>query len=278
MPEGPEVETVRRSLLPRLLGATLVRPRVSAKKLRTPITKKDLRDVDGAVVTELFRKGKLLGIRTERGGGVFVRLGMTGRLVVEPKTQPPALHTHVRFDVCGPGAASGTELRFVDPRRFGEVVPFKDEVECALELGRMGPDGLALDDDDRAVVRVRLQATARAIKDVLLDQAVVAGVGNIYAAEACFVARLSPHRAGSSLDDDEARALVSAVESVLQQGVRHRGTSFSDYVDGDGQRGDNARHLHVFQREGEPCRACGDVVRRVVQGQRSTFYCGRCQR
>ena len=278
MPEGPEVETVRRSLLPLLIGATLARPRVSALKLRTPITKKDLVDVDGAVVTALLRKGKLLVIRTEGGAGLFVRLGMTGRLLVEPQRKRPALHTHVRFDVVGPGQpAPGTELRFVDPRRFGEVVPFKDEVACALELSRLGPDGLALDDDGRALVISRLRSTARAIKDALLDQAVVAGVGNIYAAEACFVARLSPFRAGTSLNDVEALALVRAVETVLLQGVLHRGTSFSDYVDGEGKTGDNARHLLVFQREGEPCRVCADVVTRVVQGQRSTFFCGRCQ-
>ncbi|MDP2343232.1 MAG: bifunctional DNA-formamidopyrimidine glycosylase/DNA-(apurinic or apyrimidinic site) lyase [Deltaproteobacteria bacterium] len=280
MPEGPEVETVRRSLLPLLLGATLARPRVSALKLRTPITKKDLVDVDGAVVVELFRKGKLLGIRTASGAGLFVRLGMTGRLLVEPAKKKAALHTHVRFDLQGAGAESlgeKTELRFVDPRRFGEVVPFKDDVACALELARLGPDGLSLDDDGRAVVGARFRSTARSIKDVLLDQSVVAGVGNIYAAEACFVARLSPHRQGCSLDDDEAQRLVRAIESVLTQGVLNRGTSFSDYVDGEGKTGDNARHLHVFQREGEPCRVCGDVVVRVVQGQRSTFYCPRCQ-
>ena len=276
MPEGPEVETVRRSLLPLLLGATLARPRVSALKLRTPITKKDLRAVDGAVVTALFRKGKLLGIRTASGAGLFVRLGMTGRLLVEPTKTRPAPHTHVRFELQGI-AAPGTELRFVDPRRFGEVVPFADDVACALELERLGPDGLSLDDDGRRLVAARLRSTARANKDVLLDQGVVAGVGNIYAAEACFVARLSPWRPGSSLDDDEAARLVSAIEAVLLQGVLHRGTSFSDYVDGEGKRGDNARHLHVFQREGEPCRVCAVVVERAVQGQRSTFWCPRCQ-
>lgn len=278
MPEGPEVETVRRSLLPLLLGATLARPRVSAQKLRTPITRRDLKEVDGAVVVELFRKGKVLGIRNDRGAGILVRLGMTGRLLVELCTQRPAPHTHVRFDVIGAAGQTGTELRFVDPRRFGEVVPFASDVDVARALDRLGPDGLALNDEGRACVISRLKATSRAIKDVLLDQSVVAGVGNIYAAEACFVARLSPFRAGSSLDDDEALALVGAIESVLHQGVKNRGTSFSDYVDGAGNTGDNAVHLQVFQRQGQQCRVCAEVVVRVLQGQRSTFWCPRCQK
>ncbi len=281
MPEGPEVETVRRSLLPLLLGATLSRPRVSRKKLRTAITARDLADVDGAVVTALSRKGKLLVITTDRGGGLFVRLGMTGQLVVEPLAQKPRLHTHVRLAITAPTAShpatAGTELRFIDPRRFGEVVPWRSDDERLAELGLLGPDGLSLDDDGRAVVADRLRATGRSIKDALLDQRVVAGVGNIYAAEACFVARLSPFRAGHELDDDEAARLVRAVEAVLLQGVQNRGTSFSDYVDGEGKRGENARHLHVFQREGEACRVCGVVVVREVQGARSTFFCPTCQ-
>jgi formamidopyrimidine-DNA glycosylase len=221
------------------------------------------------------------------GAGVFVRLGMTGRLLLEPARATPALHTHVRVPVSrargapgAPGARASDddiELRFVDPRRFGEVVPFASAAARDAELSRLGPDGLALTEADRAVVAAALQRTQRSVKDALLDQGVVAGVGNIYAAEACFVARLSPLRAGASLDDDEATRLVRAVESVLAQGVQNRGTSFSDYVDGDGRTGDNAAALWVFQREGEACRACGGVVERIVQGARSTFLCPRCQ-
>lgn len=273
MPEGPEVETVRRSLLPLLVGARLVNPRVSRKKLRTPIAKKDLAVVDGAVVTELFRKGKLLGIATDRAAGVFVRLGMTGRLLVEEKKQRPALHTHVRMDLDG----TSKELRFVDPRRFGEFVPFAGAVERDEELGRIGPDGLSLDDPGRVEVLRRLRSTTRVVKDALLDQGIVAGVGNIYAAEALFLARVSPFLSSADLDDDAGLRLVRAVEDVLRQGVENRGTSFSDYVDGEGKQGDNAKQLRVFQREGEPCVVCATVVVRVVQGARSTFYCPTCQ-
>lgn len=284
MPEGPEVETVRRSLVPLLLGRTLSRPRVSSKKLRTPISRRHLLSFEGVVVTDLFRKGKLLGIATDRGGGLFVRLGMTGRLVVEPASQRPAPHTHVRFDVSSVSSVSGEagaralELRFVDPRRFGEVVPFMNDDDRDAELARLGPDGISLDDAGRAEVALRLRRTSRAVKDALLDQAIVAGVGNIYAAEALFKAGISPFVAAADLDDDATLRLVQAVEAVLQQGVNNRGTSFSDYVDADGKHGDNASQLLVFQREGEACRSCGTAIVRVVQGARSTFYCRVCQR
>lgn len=285
MPEGPEVETVRRSLEPLLLGKILRAPYVSRKKLRTAITKRDLVVVEGATVTGLFRKGKLLGIATDRGAGLFVRLGMTGRLLVEEKKKKPALHTHVRFTLHDASPAreddgdvdTGKELRFVDPRRFGEVVAYAGDKDRDDELDRIGPDGLSLDDAGRAEVLRRLRSTTRVVKDALLDQSIVAGVGNIYAAEALFAAGVSPFLSAADLDDDAGARLVVAVEDVLRQGVLHRGTSFSDYVDAEGKQGDNASRLKVFQREGEACVVCGAVVVRVVQGARSTFYCPRCQ-
>ncbi len=273
MPEGPEVETVRRSLEPLLVGKILRAPSVSRKKLRTPVTKKDLIVVDGATVIGLFRKGKLLGIATDRGAGLFVRLGMTGRLLVEEAKKKPALHTHVRFALQG----TTQELRYVDPRRFGEVTVYADDTACADELARIGPDGLSLDDVARAEVLRRLRSTTRVVKDALLDQSIVAGVGNIYAAEALFLARVSPFLSSADLDDDAGWRLIRAVEAVLRQGVEHRGTSFSDYVDAEGKQGDNASRLKVFQREGAACVVCNSVVVRVVQGARSTFYCPRCQ-
>jgi formamidopyrimidine-DNA glycosylase len=292
MPEGPEVETVRRSLAARLVGATLGGPRVSRLALRTPVTTAALAFLRGRRVVALGRKGKTLWLDVDDGGGVFVRLGMTGRLLLVPASAPLAPHTHVRITVAradadavddvadaaeGGGVDPPLELRFVDPRRFGEVVPFPSPAARDAVLHRLGPDGLQLTDDDRAVVAAALRRTGRSIKDALLDQGVVAGVGNIYAAEACFVARLSPRRAGASLSAAEARRLVVAVEDVLAQGVRNRGTSFADYVDGDGRAGNNAAALWVFQRAGEPCRVCGTVVERIVQGARSTFLCPRCQ-
>lgn len=277
MPEGPEVETVRRSLHDRVVGAVLGSPWVSRQALRTPVTRAALAFLDGARVAALTRKGKTLVLATNDDRGVFVRLGMTGRLLVVRRAEPCPPHTHVRIPLQTALGDNDTELRFVDPRRFGEVVPWLSPSERDAALARLGPDGLALTDADRAAVAAALRHTQRSVKDALLDQHVVAGVGNIYAAEACFVARLSPLRAGAQLTRAEARRLVAAVEQVLRQGVDNRGTSFSDYVDGDGRQGDNAAALWVFGRQGEPCRACGAVVERIVQGARSTFLCRRCQ-
>ncbi len=273
MPEGPEVETVRRTLLPLVLGARLGKAKVSKLALRTKITAKQLAFLEGAVVDDVGRHGKLLWLRAG-AGGVCIRLGMTGRVTVEATSTTALKHTHVRV----PLNDGERELRFCDPRRFGEVVPFGDVGELELERARMGPDGITIDDVGRARVAAAIVKTGRSIKDALLDQKVVAGVGNIYAAEACFLAGLAPTRAGSSLSAAEVAALIAGIERTLADGVKNRGTSFSDYVDADGQRGDNASYLHVFQREDEGCRRCGTTIARFTQGARSTFWCPGCQR
>lgn len=273
MPEGPEVETIRRTLTPLLVGKTLGRAVVSRKALRTPTSTLRLRPLEGRRVIHIGRHGKLLWIDVDDGQGLFVRLGMTGRLVVMPATARRTLHTHVRIPL-----DDGSELRYVDARRFGEVVPFASMAERDAERARMGPDAITLGELDCAAVATRLRATARTLKDALLDQTLIAGVGNIYAAEALFRAGLSPFRRGEQLSDEESLRLFRAVTEVLASAVAHRGTSFSDYVDADGQRGSHLAHLLVFQRDGEPCRVCGGAVSREVQGQRSTFWCARCQR
>lgn len=273
MPEGPEVETVRRTLAPLLLGRVLGRPTVSRKALRTPTSSTKLRPLEGARVVALGRHGKLLWIDVEGGRGLLVRLGMTGRLVVAAGGGKVPLHTHVRVPL-----DDGKELRYVDARRFGEVVYFASVAERDEEKARMGPDALALDDVTRARAASLLRSTSRSLKDALLDQTVLAGVGNIYAAEALFVARLSPFLKGVDLDERAAARLLDAVSSVLASAVERRGTSFSNYVDALGLEGDNLAHVFVFQREGEPCRVCGAKIARKVQGARSTFYCRGCQR
>jgi formamidopyrimidine-DNA glycosylase len=277
MPEGPEVETVRRTLQPLVTGARLGAPTVSSLPLRTPITAADLAFLQGRTVTGVGRHGKTLWLMVSEGDGVVVRLGMTGQLTVTSTTTALPPHTHVRVPFVDDDHA-GTELRFRDPRRFGEVVPFHGDAGLAALCAGLGPDGIALTDDDRAAIAVGLRKTSRAIKEALLDQRLVAGVGNIYAAEACFLAGLAPTRTGKSLTRAEAASLVAGIEATLAQGVRHRGTSFSDYVDASGDLGDNARHLQVFQREGLPCRRCGTAIARLVQGARSTFWCPGCQR
>lgn len=274
MPEGPEVETVRRTLHPLVEGRRLGAPWVSRFKLRTPVTKKQLQPLVGRRVVGTGRHGKLLWLDVEGGGGLFVRLGMTGRLLVEPREKERHPHTHVII----PLDEGERELRYVDVRRFGEVVPFADERARDDERRRMGPDPLTWSDAERARAGERIRKTQRTLKDALLDQSLLAGVGNIYASEALFVARLSPFRRGCETSKRAIERLLDAAREVLEQAVIHRGTTFSDFVDSTGGEGDNLSHLHVFWREGEPCPSCGRPIERAVQGARSTFFCRKCQR
>jgi formamidopyrimidine-DNA glycosylase len=277
MPEGPEVETIRRSLHPLLVGRTVGAAWVSKKALRTRVPAKAFAPLAGRAITGTGRKGKLMWIDVDNGAGLFVRLGMSGKLTVGAPDADVAPHTHVRLPLAAT-AGPLRELRYVDPRRFGEIVPFADATTKERELARMGPDAFALAGADKDDVVTRLRATERSLKDVLLDQSVLAGVGNIYAAEALYLARLSPFRTGKSLRGPDVARLLDAVAQVLKEAVGRRGTSFSNYVDGLGVPGENLGHLFVFQREGEPCRTCGRLVERATQGARSTFFCRTCQR
>lgn len=273
MPEGPEVETVRRTLEPLLVGRTLGAGWASRQKLRTPVTTRQLSFLEGRRVLTLGRHGKLMWLDAEGDVGLLLRLGMTGKLLVEPKENPRHPHTHVVI----PLDEGDQELRYVDVRRFGEVVPFKSVKEREAEQSRLGPDPLSWTEEERAFVVEKLKATKRSLKDALLDQAVVAGVGNIYACEALFVAGLSPLAKGMNVSRASLEELTAAVESVLTEAVEHCGTTFSDFVDALGERGTYISHVHVFRREGEPCPRCGRPVERIVQGGRSTFLCRRCQ-
>lgn len=273
MPEGPEVETVRRSLEPLVVGRVLGRPWVSALSLRTPVTRKQLALVEGRRVLALGRQGKLMWLSLEGGAGLMVRLGMTGKLLVEERAVARRPHTHVVL----PLDDGARELRYVDVRRFGEVVPFAGEEALSKERARLGPDPLSWSDEERAAFAARLKTTRRSLKDALLDQSLVAGVGNIYACEALFLAGLSPLSRAASVPRWALEQLAVVVGEVLAKAVSLKGTTFSDFVDGAGQEGDYFAHVLVFQREGEPCPRCSRAVERIVQGGRSTFLCRRCQ-
>jgi formamidopyrimidine-DNA glycosylase len=275
MPEGPEVETLRRTLAPVLVGRRLGEPTVSGKEMRTRAP-----DVEGfralsfLTVRGLSRQGKLLVVHTEKNCGLLVHLGMSGKLLVEPARKARVKHTHVVF----PLDDGGDELRFVDPRRFGEVRPFTDIRVLDDALAKLGPDPLALDDAGLfAAVVNALGRTTRSIKETLLDQTVLAGVGNIYVCEALFLAGVDPRARACDLSATTRAAVVRACMEVIALGIANGGTTLRDYVDALGREGRHQSALLVFQREGEPCPTCGDVVTRIVQGGRSTFFCSRCQ-
>jgi len=275
MPELPEVETVARSLRARLVGRTVERLETSGLPLRRPVDAARIAAATvGARVEAIDRIGKYLLLRLSRGDVLLCHLGMSGRLLfvsnVQEVPRPP--HTHVVFSV------EGAELRYVDARRFGELVAYKvQELAHSPELAALGVDPLS-DGFTPAWFAAALDGSRRDVKQFLLDQGRVAGLGNIYACEALFRAGISPRRRADRLGPRRAARLHEAIREVLARSVERRGTTFRDYVDADGEGGGNQHHLAVYGREGEPCPTCAAPVRRLVQGARSTFYCPHCQR
>jgi formamidopyrimidine-DNA glycosylase len=273
VPELPEVETVVRTLRPRLLGSVISTVWTSGKRLRLarPIDRAALARLSiGARVVAVRRRAKYVIIELDRGGaGILVHLGMTGRLRLQASHEPQAKHTHVVWSLAG-----GGELRFVDPRRFGWVAVSR-AVDELPELAGLGPD--ALTELELPGLRDRLASSKAPLKSFLLDQRRIAGLGNIYVCEALFRARLHP-RTPARRAVDRAAALLRAIRAVLRVALANRGTSMRDFVDAAGESGTNASALLVYGREGEPCRACRAPVRRLVDSGRSTFYCPHCQR
>ena len=272
MPELPEVETVRRTLAP-AIGAKITSVWDSGMGLhmqRRPPRKK-LRALVGVRIEGVRRHGKYLLLDTDTPESLLVHLGMTGRFCLHDKAVPRAPHTHL---VLGLGAR---ELRFVDPRRFGQIDVFARANERAHPaLAVLGPDAL---NDGIAVDKLLEEARARrtTLKAFVLDQSVIAGVGNIYASEALWRAQLRPSKRSKRLTAAGAERLAAAVHEVIARALENGGTTLSDFVDADGTAGDNAEYLWVYARAGQPCPRCETVIRRSVLQGRATYYCPTCQ-
>jgi formamidopyrimidine-DNA glycosylase len=247
---------------------------VSGLSLRRPIDRARLeRALAGATAEGVRRVGKYLLIDFSTGNVLLVHLGMSGRLLFAAPDEARAPHTLAVFRLDG-----GLELRYVDPRRFGVVCAYAaGELERSPELSVLGLDPLA-PEFTASQLAAMLASARRDLKGFLLDQSRLAGLGNIYACEALFLAGLGPKRRTHRLGELRAARLFRAIREVLEAAIRNRGTSFSDYVDAEGAKGSNQATLLVYGREGEPCRRCGRKIRRLVQGARSTFYCPGCQK
>nr|HEX4315666.1 bifunctional DNA-formamidopyrimidine glycosylase/DNA-(apurinic or apyrimidinic site) lyase [Kofleriaceae bacterium] len=272
MPELPEVETVRRTLEP-IVGATISGAWTSGAGLhmgRVP-PRAALRALAGATITGLRRYGKYLLVDTSTARSVLFHLGMTGRLRIVPATEPRVVHTHVILQL------GARDLRFIDPRRFGQC----DVVERARErehegLAVLGPDPI-VDGIDPVAFHAAARARRANLKAFVLDQGVLAGVGNIYASEALWRAKLRPSTRAYRLSAPAARRLADAIREVLDRALTNHGTSLRDFVDADGAEGSNADYLWVYGRAGEPCPRCKHTIRRTVHQGRATYYCPTCQ-
>jgi formamidopyrimidine-DNA glycosylase len=274
VPELPEVETVRRSLEPGLYEGVIVGFEASRLALRQrPIERNALAGFVGARFIAARRHGKYLLLDADRGKSLLVHLGMSGRLLLVDAKRETEKHTHLALTF-----SSGRQLRFVDPRRFGAVRVYASTALAASpELEVLGPDPLG-GSFAEPTFSDRLSRTRRDLKSALLDQRLVAGLGNIYVSEVLFVARVSPLKKAHRTTKRERSAIYAAICTVLTRAVLNRGTSFSDYVDAEGRSGENQHALFVYGRAAQPCRVCKAPIRRVVQGARSSFYCPRCQR
>lgn len=270
MPELPEVETVVRDLRPLVVGQRVEAIWVGRKKLRRTWQRAWTASILGTTVEAVRRRGKWIVIALNSGGRIVVHLGMTGQLTVKPSNEPRPTHTHVVF-----GLASDVQLRFRDARRFGSVEWFPDEETVHAYLARkLGPEPTDL---DAAEFRQSIRRTGRALKAVLLDQAVVAGVGNIYADESLHRAGLHPERCGVTVTDTEADRLREAMATVVAEAIEHRGSTIRDYVGGAGQRGGYQTRFRVYGRGGEGCRACGAAIEVIRVAGRSSHFCPACQ-
>ena len=271
MPELPEVETTRRGLAPWVIDRRVEKVIVRERRLRWPVPRGLARRLAGRRIRGLGRRGKYLLFHID-GGTLIVHLGMSGSLYLVPADTPagPTEHLDLVLD-------DGRALRLRDPRRFGAVLWTGADPGRHPRLAGLGPEPLeAAFDGDYVWRHTRGRRTA--IKNWLMDAGQVAGVGNIYASEALFRAGIRPGRAAGRLTRAECDRLARTVKAVLREALRAGGTTLRDFLGGDGRPGYFRQRLFVYGRAGAPCRRCATPVRRRRIGQRSSFYCPRCQK
>ena len=275
MPELPEVETVRRGLALRMSGRRIVHAELRRPDLRRPFPPALAERLGGARIGALGRRGKYILIELDSDGLLLLHLGMSGRITAGDGALPAARHDHVILTL-----DDGTIVRFNDARRFGLLDYMRrSEAERHPLLAGLGPEPLG-PGFDGAYLAARLAGKLSSIKAALLDQRIVAGLGNIYVCEALYRARLSPRRLAGTIGRGRATRLVVAIRAVLEEAIAAGGSSLRDYVQADGELGYFQHHWAVYGHEGQPCPGCdcAEGVRRIVQSGRSTFFCAKKQR
>ncbi|MEE9328823.1 MAG: bifunctional DNA-formamidopyrimidine glycosylase/DNA-(apurinic or apyrimidinic site) lyase [Parvularculaceae bacterium] len=280
MPELPEVETVRRGLAPVMEGATIVDVDQRRPDLRFAFPQKFTQRLKGWRVASLDRRAKYLLAHITSGETLIIHLGMSGRVTVDPKAtddQPQSkTHDHVVFDVDGPQGRA--RVTYNDPRRFGFMdLVATDELENCSHFAKMGPEPLGNQFSSEALSEA-LRGKNTPIKQALLDQRVVAGLGNIYVCEALHRAGISPKRQAKSVIGKRAERLAPVIRDVLGEAIEAGGSSLKDFAATDGELGYFQHRFGVYDREGQSCGICQATIKKLVQSGRSTFYCGTCQR
>lgn len=283
MPELPEVETVRRGLAPVMEGIRIDQADVNRPDLRWPFPDRMSERLTGARVERLRRRSKYIIADLDTGESLLIHLGMSGRMLISGAKlgnfthdhPAPEKHDHVVLHM-----GNGTRITFNDPRRFGamDLLDTKTAEDHKL-LSSIGPEPLG-NSFDEAYLAAALKAKKSPIKSALLDQKIVAGLGNIYVCETLYRARVSPMRSASKISKSKVSALVPIIRQVLSDAIDAGGSSLKDFRQADGDLGYFQHQFDVYGREGEPCRTpgCKGVITRAVQSGRSSFYCPKCQR
>jgi len=274
MPELPEVETIKRTLQPRLAGRKFADIQILLPKIiRTPDPEEFIKKLIDKRIVKVSRRGKYLLINIDNGFNLVVHLRMTGRLIYCRPDEPISRHTHLIFSL-----DDGCQLRFADMRQFGRIwlLPTTSLANLAgyKNLGVEPTDEIFTKD----FLRKELKRRHARIKPLLLDQTFIAGLGNIYTDEVLHRAKINPERLAITLTPRETTRLYHAIQEVIQEGIDNRGTTVRDFIDGDGRAGRYQELLQVYNREGKPCYHCGQsIVRKKICG-RSTYYCPNCQK
>jgi len=269
MPELPEVETSRRGIEPWIVDTTIADVVVRDRRLRWPVARGVERHLRGQPIHSVDRRAKYLLINTGNGTAIL-HLGMTGSVFIVDRDTPAGIHDHLDIEL-----DSGKTLRFRDPRRFGSFHWSKEPLAHPL-LAKLGPEPLE-DDFDGEYLWRKSRGRKVSVKPFIMNAQIVVGVGNIYASESLFLAGINPKRSAGRIARHRYDALAESIRDILSRAIKAGGTTLRDFYGGDGEPGYFKQQLEVYDREGEHCRCCNTVIRAFVQGQRSTYYCKRCQ-
>jgi formamidopyrimidine-DNA glycosylase len=270
MPELPEVETTCRGIAPHITGQRVTRVIVRNPHLRWPVTKRLDRELSGQVIRSVTRRAKYLLLDTAAGTAIL-HLGMSGSLKIIAATAPPRKHDHIDI------LFGRTALRLTDPRRFGSVHWTRRPAMQHRLIRPLGCEPLSDEFNGEYLYR-RSRQRRIAIKQFIMNSHLVAGLGNIYANEALYMAGIHPARAAGNVGRDKYRLLAEVIKEVLNDAIGQGGTTLRDFVNGEGKPGYFRPHLHVYGKAGEPCISCRVPIREIRQGQRSSFYCPKCQK
>lgn len=276
MPELPEVEVICRGLQPHLLKRTILTIRCSGKQLRTPVACREMNDeLCGGKIVSLSRRAKYLVLKTENGSGLIIHLGMTGNLSIFPAGSPAKTHDHISWLL-----DNSTELRYNDTRRFGSVRLLSSQHHPGTEekdfFSAIGPEPLSRA-CSAAYLMQRATGRRQPIKSFLMDSHMVAGIGNIYANEALYRARIHPQQPAASLTVNEWKRLLTVLRKTLRQAIDCGGSTISDFVNASGEGGYFQMNFLIYGKTGEPCCRCRTPIKKMQLGGRASFFCPCCQ-